>query len=154
VSYLGVLVAGFYSYSHAYDKIWLYYAYEVAWQFKGSGQTYILRHLDFKNDGGFIKRGYNPTGNRGSLPNGQLTWEEFIRLLNNAPPDKAVPALTDDLEKVAGEIWKTGWIKKKLIIQSAVGMNNAEYHEFIKSCGDMMMEGRPHKTVSRLATLF
>jgi hypothetical protein len=142
VSYYGVLVAGFASYAHAYDKIWLYYAYQVAWKLEGSGQTYILRHLDPRRDGKLINQGYNPKGNRGSLPDGQLTWPEFLSLLGGRETELNVPSLTDDLEGLASKIWQSGWVSKLLIVRNAASDFTTTYDGFLQRCGDMIVKAR------------
>ncbi|RKU40479.1 hypothetical protein DL546_001158 [Coniochaeta pulveracea] len=144
------------SYAHAYDKIWLYYVYNLAWKLDGPSQRYILRFLDPKNPADRQMNNQNINkGNRGSLPNGQLTWEEFQWSLNWALADKTlnpVPELSDDFDKLAKQLWQTSWMGSEIKLGVAQSLRVQkgsrappgflEYTDYIHSLTQMVEQAK------------
>ncbi|KAF6834628.1 hypothetical protein CMUS01_06100 [Colletotrichum musicola] len=145
VAHFSVLAASK-SASAAYEKIWLYYAYQIAYKLDGPNQRYILRQLDPKDR---LDRKYTTAinnGNRGSLKDGMMTWTEFQWSLNNLRGQPSLPELEDDLDKTAANIWNSD-IRNKLMVNIAASHYEGEdagvkYHSYIDSLGAMIRRAR------------
>ncbi|KAK1445740.1 hypothetical protein CMEL01_09983 [Colletotrichum melonis] len=145
VAYFAVLVVSKGA-AAAYEKLWLWYAYEIAYKLDGSSQTYILRQLDPKNK---LDKKYTTAinnGNRGSLPGGQMTWEEFLRSLSNLKGDPELPQLDEtDFDKTASRIWNSK-VKKTVMVNIAAAnwdpKKVIDYHDYIDSLGAMIRKAR------------
>ncbi|WQF84018.1 hypothetical protein CDEST_09032 [Colletotrichum destructivum] len=144
VSHFAVFAASK-SFSAAYEKIWLYYAYQLAFKFEGPTQPYILRQLDptVPMDRRYMTAINN--GNRGSLKDGMMTWNEFQWALNNMAGHPEIPQLEDDVEKTATNIWYSA-MKNEMMVEWAAASWNVnkvpKYHVYIDSLGAMIRKAR------------
>ncbi|KAK2060411.1 hypothetical protein LY76DRAFT_634629 [Colletotrichum caudatum] len=144
VAHFAVLAASK-SFSAAYEKIWLYYAYQVAFKIEGPSQPYILRQLD-PNDP--LDRKYTTAinnGNRGSLKDGMMTWNEFQWALNNLKGKPDLPQLEDDIEKTATNIWYSTIRNKMMVDVAATNWDKkkpAKYETYIDSLAAMIRKVR------------
>ncbi|KAH9233979.1 hypothetical protein K456DRAFT_53494 [Colletotrichum gloeosporioides 23] len=129
----------------AYEKIWLYHAYQIAFKLEGPTQGYILRQLDPK-----IKEDKKHTtainnGNKGSLKDGMMTWNEFQWALNNLKGQPELPQLQDDVDKTALNLWNSV-VNNKLKVDVAAtnwdAKNSIPYSTYIDSLSAMIRKAR------------
>ncbi|KAM0135509.1 hypothetical protein ACHAO1_005054 [Botrytis cinerea] len=95
------------SISGAYEKIWFYYVYDLAWKLVGSKQTAILPWLTINNQ---ITPENNGNKGKDSTMNGQLNFQEFM---NHMAIDVKEPVEvilnTEDLDATAMSLWRGGF---------------------------------------------
>ncbi|KAF7857094.1 uncharacterized protein EAF02_011327 [Botrytis sinoallii] len=95
------------SISGAYEKIWFYYVYNLAWKLDGSEQTAILPWLTRNNQ---INARNNGNKGKDTTMNGQLNFREFVSLMAFQNPAQSTLVLdTEDLDGTAMSIWRGGY---------------------------------------------
>ncbi|KAK6836723.1 hypothetical protein PG987_007218 [Apiospora arundinis] len=91
----------------ATEKIWFWYAYQIAWKLDGPVQNWIL---PFLNPDRTTSMNH---GNRGSGPDSMLAWPEFVQCLCQMPRGQRIPpAPSDDgsnFEDVVDALWALGY---------------------------------------------
>lgn len=137
------------SVSVTYERMLLFYAYRIAFMYKGASQSYILRHLDPVKDAVAWKASYNQLGNRGSLPDGQLTWKEFQLAIDpGVQPTGPVPELDEtDFDRVAAGLRDVGLAEREFPVRLAQGLppnknGGKPYHEYVSYLREMVVEAR------------
>ncbi|CCD56469.1 hypothetical protein BofuT4_P146380.1 [Botrytis cinerea T4] len=127
------------SISGAYEKIWFYYVYELAWKLDGSKQTAILPWLTRNNQ---ITPKNN--GNKGKDPtmNGQLNFQEFM---NHMAIDVKEPVEvilnTEDLDATAMSLWRGGFggaVRVGIATNTGAGTATTKVTSYNKFIEDLM----------------
>lgn len=145
LTFLTAQVAGK-SISGAYEKIWFYYVYNLAWKLDGSKQTAILPWLTRNNQ---ITAKNN--GNKGKDPtmNGQLNFQEFVSLMAFKDPAEATIVLdAEDLDGTAMSIWKGGYggtVRVGVATNTGPGTKNPKiisYNQFLEDLTGVVTRAR------------
>jgi hypothetical protein len=133
------------SFAGAYERILLYYAYNIANTYKGPSQTYILRQLDSVKDNTLWAASYSKWGNRGTLPGGQMTWEEFQLSLNhdNARTPKDIPPLNPaNFDQVAKGLYDKNMAGMFKVEAAAGSLQKVGYYNYVESVKEMVKDAR------------
>ncbi|KAF7856274.1 hypothetical protein EAF04_009802 [Stromatinia cepivora] len=135
------------SLSGAYEKIWFYYAYNLAWELDGPEQTSLLPFLTKSN-----QINVKNNANKGSLPDGQLNFQEFMNLMAFDQPKKCEVQLNsddlDDLDGTARQIYDAGFggtIRTGIATNTGPGTPNREaisYNQLIENLMGVVTKAR------------
>jgi hypothetical protein len=135
------------SFAGAYERILLYYTYNVTLKYKGPSQSYILRQLDSVKDSALWQVSYSQKGNRGSLPDGQMTWEEFEASLHNdkSITPKDIPTLNPaNFDQVALNLWnkKMGGFFKVELAAGVIPPPKVQYFTYVEGLKEIVKDAR------------
>ncbi|KAF7937960.1 uncharacterized protein EAE97_007756 [Botrytis byssoidea] len=127
--------------THGHERIWFYYAYNLAWKLYGAEQTKILPILKARNQINNIK-----VANKGSLADGQLNFQEFMDRIAYKPPGTCQVQLnTEDLDGTAVALSKAGFggtVKVGIATNTATSKIKTSYNQMLENLMGVVTDAR------------